>query len=343
VNPTLDQLGRPLGTLRISVTDRCNLRCRYCMPEDEYTWLPRSSLLAFEEITRLARAFAGLGVRKIRLTGGEPLLRRDLPQLVASLVAIPGIEDVALTTNGLLLAGQAASLRAAGLNRVTISLDTLKPDRMLAFAKSSHHDDALAGIATALQSGFGSVKLNAVVVRGYNDDELVELTRFATRAGVEPRFIEYMDVGGATEWRADQVFDRQAIVARLAEAFGPATAIPRTDDPHAPAERFRFADGTVVGVIASTTAPFCRNCDRARLTADGIFFRCLYAQDGFDLRTPLRNGDSDDALRERIAAAWRERTDRGAELRAEMPSRGVLVALEGLRADPRKEMHTRGG
>jgi cyclic pyranopterin phosphate synthase len=340
---TRDQFGRPLGTLRISVTDRCNLRCRYCMPEEEYTWLPRSSLLDFEEITRLATVFAALGVRKIRLTGGEPLLRRGLPQLVASLVAIPGVEDVALTTNGLLLAGQAAALRAAGLHRVTISLDTLKPDRMRDFAKSSHHADALAGIATALQAGFASVKLNTVVVRGYNDDELVELARFATRAGIEPRFIEYMDVGGATAWREDQVFDREAIVARLADAFGAATAIPRSDDPHAPAERFRFADGTVAGVIASTTAPFCRDCDRARLTADGIFYRCLYAQDGFDLRTPLRGGESDEALGERIASAWRARTDRGAELRAAMPTRGVLVPLEGLRADPRKEMHTRGG
>jgi cyclic pyranopterin phosphate synthase len=313
------------------------------MPEEEYTWLPRTSLLAFEEIERLASAFARLGVRKIRLTGGEPLLRRDLSRLVRGLVGVPGIEEVALTTNGLLLAGQAALLRAAGLHRVTVSLDTLRQERMAEFAKSAHHGDALAGIATALQSDFASVKLNTVVVRGYNDDELVDLTRFAVRAGIEPRFIEYMDVGGATDWRVEQVFDREAILARLAEAFGAFEAVPRDDDPRAPAERFRFADGTVVGIIASTTAPFCRDCDRARLTADGVFYRCLYAQDGIDLRTPLRAGASDDDLDALLRSAWEERADRGAELRAAMPARGVLVPLEGLRADPRKEMHTRGG
>jgi len=343
VSAVRDRLGRPLGSLRISVTDRCNLRCRYCMPEEEYTWLPRTSLLAFEEIERLASAFARLGVRKIRLTGGEPLLRRDLSRLVRGLVGVPGIEEVALTTNGLLLAGQAALLRAAGLHRVTVSLDTLRQERMAEFAKSAHHGDALAGIATALQSDFASVKLNTVVVRGYNDDELVDLTRFAVRAGIEPRFIEYMDVGGATDWRVEQVFDREAILARLAEAFGAFEAVPRDDDPRAPAERFRFADGTVVGIIASTTAPFCRDCDRARLTADGVFYRCLYAQDGIDLRTPLRAGASDDDLDALLRSAWEERADRGAELRAAMPARGVLVPLEGLRADPRKEMHTRGG
>jgi cyclic pyranopterin phosphate synthase len=343
VSAVRDRLGRPLGSLRISVTDRCNLRCRYCMPEEEYTWLPRTSLLAFEEIERLASAFARLGVHKIRLTGGEPLLRRDLSRLVRGLVGVPGIEEVALTTNGLLLAGQAALLRAAGLHRVTVSLDTLRQERMAEFAKSAHHGDALAGIATALQSDFASVKLNTVVVRGYNDDELVDLTRFAVRAGIEPRFIEYMDVGGATDWRVEQVFDREAILARLAEAFGAFEAVPRDDDPRAPAERFRFADGTVVGIIASTTAPFCRDCDRARLTADGVFYRCLYAQDGIDLRTPLRAGASDDDLDALLRSAWEERADRGAELRAAMPTRGVLVPLEGLRADPRKEMHTRGG
>nr|MBP7621508.1 radical SAM protein [Gemmatimonadales bacterium] len=177
----LDQFGRPLGSLRISVTDRCNLRCRYCMPEEEYTWLPRASLLSFEEITRLATAFASLGVSKLRLTGGEPLLRRDLAQLVATLVAVPGIREVALTTNGLLLAQQAEALKAAGLHRVTISLDTLRADRMAAFAKSTHHGDALEGISAAIRAGFAGIKLNTVVVRGFNDDELVDLARFATR------------------------------------------------------------------------------------------------------------------------------------------------------------------
>lgn len=343
VTTVRDLLGRPLGTLRISVTDRCNLRCRYCMPEEEYTWLPRSSLLTFEEITRLAGSFARLGVTKIRLTGGEPLLRQELAQLVSSLVAVPGIETVALTTNGLLLAGQAGALKAAGLQRVTVSLDTLQPDRLTDFARSPRHKDAVAGIIAAIRAGFSSVKLNTVVVRDFNDDELVELTRFAKDVGVEPRFIEYMDVGGATGWRPELVVPRGAILARLAEAFGPVSQLSRNGDPHAPAERFRFADGTVVGVIASTTAPFCRDCDRGRLTADGSFYRCLYAEHGLDLRAPLRAGADDRTLEATIRAAWLDRDDRGAELRAELPQRGVLVALEGLRADPRREMHVRGG
>jgi cyclic pyranopterin phosphate synthase len=343
VTDVLDQLGRPLGSLRISVTDRCNLRCRYCMPEEEYAWLPRASLLSFEEITRLATAFAALGVTKLRLTGGEPLLRRDLPQLVAKLAAVPGIREIALTTNGLLLASQAEALKAAGLSRVTISLDTLHAERMAAFAKSSHHGDALEGISAALRAGFAGVKLNSVVVRGFNDDELVELARFATRAGVEPRFIEYMDVGGATDWDAAKVVGRDEILDRLAMVFGRVTPEPRGGDPRAPAERFRFADGTVVGVIASTTAPFCRDCDRARLTADGTLYRCLYAQGGLDLRTPLREGADDVAIRSIVRAAWAERRDRGAEERLAVGDRGILVPLEGLRADPRKEMHVRGG
>jgi cyclic pyranopterin phosphate synthase len=313
------------------------------MPEEEYTWLPRASLLSFEEITRLATTFASLGVTKLRLTGGEPLLRRDLPVLVASLVAVPGIREVALTTNGLLLKQQAEALKAAGLGRVTISLDTLKPERMAAFARSTHHGDALEGIAAARRVGFQGIKLNTVVVRGFNDDELVDLARFATQAGVEPRYIEYMDVGGATDWDPGQVVDRETIIARLAEAFGPPELVPRLDDPRAPADRVRFADGTVVGIIASTTAPFCRDCDRARLTADGTLYRCLYAQNGIDLRTPLREGASDVAIRDIVRDAWAARTDRGAEERTAVNQRGILVPLEGLRADPRKEMHVRGG
>jgi GTP 3',8-cyclase len=338
-----DLLGRPLGSLRISVTDRCNLRCQYCMPEDEYAWLPRESLLTFEEITRLARVFALLGTGRIRLTGGEPLLRRDLDVLVAMLAALPGVDELALTTNGLLLGRHATALKAAGLHRVTVSLDSLRPERMLEFAKSGHHADVLTGIDAALAAGFASVKLNTVAVQGFNDDELVEIVRFATARGIEPRFIEYMDVGGATQWRADRVLSRDAIVGRLAEAFGPATALARTDNPHAPAERFRFADGTVAGIIASTTAPFCRDCDRARITADGTLYLCLYAEQGVNLREPLRAGANDVELTALIREAWERRSDRGAEARVAMPERGVLVQLEGLRADPRREMHVRGG
>jgi cyclic pyranopterin phosphate synthase len=313
------------------------------MPEEEYTWLPRESLLSFEEITRLAGVFASLGTAKIRLTGGEPLLRRDLDRLVAMLGALEGIDELTLTTNGLLLAKHADALRAAGLHRVTVSLDSLQPARMLEFARSGNHADVIAGIDAALAAGFPSVKLNTVAVRGFNDDELVDLVRFATARGIEPRFIEYMDVGGATQWQSDRVLPRDEIIARLAAAFGAATPLPRTDNPHAPAERVQFADGTIAGIIASTTAPFCRECDRARITADGTLFLCLYAEQGVNLREPLRNGATDEELAQLVRNAWERRSDRGAEVRAAIPERGVLVQLEGLRADPRREMHVRGG
>ena len=339
----LDSFGRPLGSVRISVTDRCNLRCQYCMPEEHYTWLPRELLLTFEEITRLARVFATLGGHKVRLTGGEPLLRRDLPQLVTLLREVPEIHEIALTTNGLLLAPHAAALKAAGLDRVTMSLDTLHAERMTAFARSGHHADALAGLDAVIAAGFADTKINAVVVRGYNDDELVAMVRFALAKGVEPRFIEYMDVGGATHWRGGDVVSRTDILAVLSAEFGAATPMPRDRDPAAPAERYQFADGTVVGIVASTTEPFCRNCDRARLTADGTFFLCLYAEHGLDLRAPLRAGASDAELAQLVASAWQARADRGAEVRVGLPGRGTLVPLEALRADLRREMHVRGG
>lgn len=339
----LDRLKRRLGAVRISVTDRCNLRCRYCMPEDEYTWLPRASLLSFEEIAQLTRVLARLGVDKIRLTGGEPLLRRDLDQLIAMIRPIPGVREVALTTNALLLASVAERLKRAGLDRITVSLDTLQPDRMAVFARSAHHADVLAGIDAAIAAGFAGLKVNSVVVRGYNDDEIVALAAFAAARGIEPRFIEYMDVGGATQWRSDDVVSREEIVAALEQQFGRAEPMSRDGDPHAPAERFRFADGMVAAVIASTTAPFCRDCDRARVTADGTMFLCLYADQGIDLREPLRAGASDDDLAALIATAWEGRTDRGAEARLAVGDRGVLVPLQGLRADPRREMHVRGG
>lgn len=338
-----DQWQRPFGSVRISVTDRCNLRCNYCMPEADYQWLPRDSLLSFEEITRLVTVFAGLGAEKVRLTGGEPLLRRSLDQLVTSLRSVPGVREIALTTNALLLAPIAATLHQAGVTRFTISLDTLRPDRMLAFARSSRHADVLAGIEAALLSGAGQVKLNSVVVRGYNDDEIVDLADFALERGIEPRFIEYMDVGGATRWSLQKVVSRDEIIARLAARHGDATPVARDDDPHAPAERVRFADGAVVGIIASTTAPFCRDCDRARLTADGSLLLCLYAESGLDLRTPLRAGATDDELAELVRSAWQQRSDHGAEVRHALADRGVLVPLTRLRADPRREMHVRGG
>lgn len=341
--PVLDQFARPLGSLRISVTDRCNLRCRYCMPEDEYVWLPRASILSFEEITRVAGVFASLGVSKVRLTGGEPLLRHDLPALVAMLRGDARITDLALTTNGLLLAKQVAALCEAGLGRITVSLDTLHPERMTEFAKSDKHADVLAGIAAARDAGFTGIKLNTVVIRGYNDDELEALIDYGRGADAEVRFIEYMDVGGATRWSREQVVSRQEILDRLAERFGAVTPVTDRINLAAPAERFRLADGTTFGIIASTTAPFCGTCDRSRLTADGTWLLCLYAEKGVDLREPLRAGATDDELAARIRATWSARTDRGAEARLAITDRGSLYPREGLRADPHREMHTRGG
>src|SRR5438874_7268011 len=250
-----DAFGRPLASLRVSVTDRCNMRCRYCMPEDEYVWLPRESILTFEEIARLAQVFAGLGVHKVRLTGGEPLLRQDLATLVEMITRVGGgsLTDLALTTNGLLLAKHAAELRRAGLRRVTVSLDTLRPERMLAFAKSARHADVLAGIRAARDAGFEHLKLNSVVIRGFNDDELAELIEFGRAEGAELRFIEYMDVGGATHWSMDQVVSQGDMLAALAQRYCPITPVP--GDGRAPAERFRLPDGTTFGIIASVTAP----------------------------------------------------------------------------------------
>jgi len=312
------------------------------MPEQDYVWLPKESILTFEEIARLARVFASLGVTKLRLTGGEPLLRHDLPTLSALLADIPGVRDLAMTTNGLLLAKHAEALHRAGLRRVTVSLDTLRPERMKELARSDRHADVLAGIAAARAAGFAPTKLNTVVIRGVNDDELVDLIEFAKGQAAEVRFIEYMDVGGATGWSAEQVVSQREMLERLTERYGPIAAVTG-DDPSAPAERFRLADGTTFGIIASTTAPFCRSCDRSRITADGTWFLCLYAEAGIDLREPLRAGASDDELRRVITEAWTGRTDRGAEERLAVHQRGALYPIEALRRDPHREMHTRGG
>lgn len=336
-----DALGRRLRSLRISVTDRCNMRCRYCMPEDDYVWLPRESILTFEEIARVTGVFAGLGVDKVRLTGGEPLMRQELATLVALLHSDRRITDLALTTNGLLLAAHTGELRRAGLGRVTVSLDTLRPDRMAAFSRTTHHADVLAGIAAARDAKFEGVKINTVVIRGFNDDELVDLLEFARTEGVEIRFIEYMDVGGATRWSSGQVVSQAEMLDVLTRRYGPIA--PLRGEGSAPAERFRLADGTTFGIIASVTAPFCGTCDRSRVTADGTWFLCLYAEQGIDLRERLRSGASDEELSALIAQHWHDRADRGAEQRLALPDRGALYQLDGLRADPHREMHTRGG
>jgi cyclic pyranopterin phosphate synthase len=310
------------------------------MPEENYVWLPRQSLLTFEELDRLTGIFSGLGVHRVRLTGGEPLLRHDLPTLVAMLRRRP-LEDLALTTNAILLAEHAESLRNAGLGRVTVSLDTLRPDRLAAFARSARHADIIAGIRAAAGAGLGPVKLNSVIVRGYNEDEVADLLGFAREEGAELRYIEYMDVGGATRWSPDQVVSRGELLAMVQRRFGPVESLD--EGGPAPAERFQLSDGTRFGIIASTTAPFCRACDRSRVTADGTWYLCLYADRGVDLREPLRSGASDETIAALIRQAWRGRADRGAEVRLGLADRGALYQLDGLRADPRREMHTRGG
>ena len=336
-----DTLSRPLRNLRISVTDRCNLRCQYCMPERDYAWLPRRDILDFEEIAALVDVFAECGVDRVRLTGGEPLVRRDLPRLVRLVAQKPAIRDLALTTNGILLAEQAAALKDAGLGRVTVSLDTLDPARFRELTRIDGHARVLAGIAEAARLGFAALKIDSVVIRGVNEDEIAALLAFGNERGAEVRFIEYMDVGGATQWSPGKVVSRAEILGTLARRFGP--IVPLAEGGSAPAERFRLADGTVFGIIASTTAPFCRSCDRSRLTADGLWYLCLYAARGIDLRGPLRSGAPPAELRGILEAAWRGRADRGAEARLEIRDRSPLLPVNTLRRDPHLEMHTRGG
>ena len=338
---THDVLGRALGSLRLSVTDRCNLRCSYCMPERDYVWLPRSDVLSYEEISVLVDAFASLGVDKVRLTGGEPLARAHLAVLVRRIASKRAVTDLALTTNGVLLAEHAQDLRQAGLARLTVSLDTLHRAR---FAKRTGRDalnSVLAGIDAAVAVGFTGLKLDTVVLRGDNDDELPELLAYGRERGAEVRFIVYMDVGGATRWQSDRVVSRAEMLAILGRSFGPIEAVEGRGA--APAERFRLRDGTTFGIIASTTAPFCSDCNRARLTADGVLYTCLYARVGIDVRAPLRAGASATDVAALIAKAWLARTDRGAEERLRATDRGPVIPVEALRRDPHLEMHTRGG
>jgi GTP 3',8-cyclase len=337
----LDAFRRPLRNLRISVTDRCNLRCQYCMPEKEYVWLPRRDILEFEEISRLVDVFLEAGVDRLRLTGGEPLVRRDLQELVRILASKPGIRDLALTTNGVLLAEQARALAEAGLHRVTVSLDTLQPERFRALTRFDELARVLSGIEEAAAAGFSALKIDTVVIRGGNDDELAPLLEYGRRVGAEVRFIEYMDVGGATRWSREAVVPGGEILERLARQYG--RVEPIVEESSAPADRFRLPDGAVFGLISSMTAPFCSSCDRSRLTADGLWYLCLYASRGIDLRGPLRAGASPEELRARIAAAWRIRVDRGAEDRLALHERAPLLGAGALREDPHLEMHTRGG
>lgn len=340
-----DVFGRPLQSLRLSVTDRCNLRCKYCMPEEEYTWLPRETVLTFEEMAILTRAFTDLGVDKVRLTGGEPLLRRDLPLFVRMLRQNNRIKDLALTTNGILMADQAPQLYEAGLDRVTVSLDTLRPERFRQLTRRDNLHQVLEGIDAVNRAGFSGLKIDTVAIKGFNDDEILKLIEYGKSVQGEVRFIEYMDVGGATDWSMAKVLSKDEILALVAHHYGGVEAV--VENSSAPAQRFSLPDGTIFGIIASTTAPFCATCDRSRLTADGMWYLCLYAKRGFDLRVPLRRGASAETIAAFITSVWRERRDRGAEARKALEPEGLrelqLIDISRLREDPHLEMHARGG
>jgi len=317
MEPLLDTLGRPLETLRISVTDRCNFRCVYCMPKEvfgrDYAFLDRRELLSFEEIERVVRVFAGLGVRTVRITGGEPLVRRDLERLVELLAAIPGLE-LALTTNGALLPQKAEALARAGLDRVTVSLDSVDEETFRALNDADFPvERVLEGIDAAAAAGL-PVKVNAVVKRGANDDGIVDLAARFRGTGHVLRFIEYMDVGHTNGWRLDDVVPAAEVVERIGAVWPLEPVAPARADETA--RRYRYCDGAgEIGVIASVTQPFCAGCTRARLSAEGRLHTCLFALRGHDLRAPLRSGVSDEQLAETIRGIWTRRTDRYSELR----------------------------
>ena len=332
----VDLLGRPLRDLRVSVTDRCNLRCRYCMPREvfgtDFPFLERDELLTFEEIERVVRVLVDLGIRKVRLTGGEPLLRRDLPDLVARLSRIDGIEDLALTSNGVLLGRMAEELVAAGLSRVTVSLDALDDATFRAVSDTTIPvATVLEGITAARAAGLDPVKVNAVLQRGVNDDQVEELAGWARDTGVTLRFIEFMDVGTTNRWQRERVVPAAEVADRIAARWPIEPVDP--DHPGEVAERYRYTDGAgEVGIIASVTRPFCGTCSRARLSAIGELYTCLFAAVGHDLRDLVRGGADDDELRSAVAGIWTRRSDRASELRAQ-------DGLEG----PRVEMSYIGG
>jgi GTP 3',8-cyclase len=327
---TLDALGRPLRDLRVSVTDRCNFRCGYCMPREvfgaDFAFVEREQLLTFEEIARLIKVFVRLGTRKVRLTGGEPLLRRDLNELVAMVRSVEGVDEVALTTNGSLLQQAASDLAAAGLGRIAVSIDAIDDAtfRLMADTKVPV-SVVLDGIEAARAAGL-AVKLNAVIRRGMNEHAVLPLVRYGRERGLTVRFIEYMDVGSTNGWRLDEVVPAAELLAVI-----------QSEHPVEPVEpayrgevanRYRYLDGSgEVGIIASVTQPFCGDCTRARLSATGELFLCLFASAGQDLRAPLRDGASDDELVDLLAASWRQRTDRYSEERAQGKRRPAKVEM----------------
>ena len=316
VRTVKDKYSRPMRDLRISVTDKCNYRCTYCMPLDKYQWIDRKEILTFEEIDRLARIFVELGVEKIRLTGGEPLLRHDLPRLVSKLSRIEGLQDLCLTTNGSLLAEQAAALREAGLMRINLSLDTLDPEKFRRITKRGELSTVLDGLFKAQSLGFNPIKVNAVIERGLNDDEVLDLVEFGRANGFGVRFIEYMDVGNSNHWQSAKMVPKQDIIATINSRF-PLVESGR-DRSSDPSLSYVFADRVGdVGVIASVTEPFCGACTRARLTADGKLVTCLFSERGSDLKALLRSGASDSEISQAISEVWRVRADRYSDDRLE--------------------------
>jgi len=327
-----DTLGRPLHDLRISVMDRCNFRCPYCMPREtfheNYQFLRSAERLSFEEIVRLTRLFVAAGVRKVRLTGGEPLLRSNLADLIGELSAIPGLEDLALTTNGILLAQRAAELKANGLKRVTISLDSV--DREVFRRMSGGFDGldrVLDGIEAAREAGLAPIKVNAVIQQGVNEDGVLDLVERFRGTGVIVRFIEYMDVGSRNHWEPQRVVPSRTLRDRIAQRWplAPEASTHRGEV----AERYRMTDGGgEVGFISSVSQPFCGDCTRARLSSDGILYTCLFATEGVDLRGPMRSGEDDAVLRDRIRGTWNARVDRYSELRHRLRREQPLRKIE---------------
>ena len=331
LSPVLDALRRPLRDLRVSVTDRCNFRCTYCMPKEvfgrDFAFLPPAQLLSFEEITRLAGVFTSLGVEKIRLTGGEPLVRRDLEKLVAMLADLSGLHDLTLTTNGALLAKKAQALKDAGLSRVTVSLDSLDDSVFQAMNDMAFPvARVLDGIAAAQAAGLGPVKVNMVVQRGVNEDSIVPMARYFHGTGCILRFIEFMDVGATNGWHLADVVPAAEIVRRIGLEMPLVPAAPNY--PGEVARRFRYADGGgEIGVITSVTQPFCGDCSRARLSAEGRLYTCLFAAGGYDLRALLRGEASDAEIVDKVRALWSARTDRYSEVRTEETARRPKVEM----------------
>src|SRR5215813_12458607 len=319
--PAIDVLQRPMRDLRISVTDRCNFRCTYCMPFDEYQWIERQEVLSFEEIERVARVFLPFGIHKVRLTGGEPLVRKGLHRLIERLSAIQGLGDLSLTTNGALLAEQASALYDAGLRRINVSIDSLRRDRFTALTKRGNLDEVLAGLFAAKKAGMSPIKINAVIIRGTNEDEILDLVQFARVNGFEMRFIEYMDVGNANAWSLEKTVTKKEILETVNARF-PVREVGR-EHGSAPAVDYEFVDGAgEIGIIGSVTEPFCSTCTRVRLTADGKLVTCLFAESGFDLKSLIRTGATDAEIAEHIQNIWDARTDRFSDLRWEQVRSG---------------------